>query len=150
MYADLEGKQGAVFVMPTRFPDQLPPKAWWRDPALLAQLSHGHPISEAAAMGHTRSSTGQHAGDLLKTLAQTGRIDRGHRDAFRGPGFVWLAVYKRHMRENAQRDRYYSMCFGEPVATNRDVDLYKLDGGVNEQCLSGAVPSGGTRAPGAR
>ena len=150
VYADLDGKKGAVFVMPTRFPDQLPPRARWRDPALLAQLHHKHPISEAASMGHTRSSTGQHAGDLLKKMAQTGKIDRGHRDAFRGPGFVWLAAYKRHMRENMQRDRFWSMCFGAPVASNNDVDLYKLDGGVNEQCLRGVVPSGGPRVPGAR
>ena len=54
------------------------------------------------------------------------------------------------MRESAQRDRFGSMCFGAPVASNADVDLYKLDGGVNEQCLLGAVPSGGPRAPGAR
>jgi len=150
VYADLNTTKGAVFVMPTRFPDQLPPRARWRDPALVAQLSHGHPISEAAAMGNQRSTTGQHAGDLLRQLAQTGRIDRGHRDAFRGPGFVWLAVYKRHMQEDAQRDRTWAMCLGQPIATNREVDLYKLDGGVSEQCLSGAFPTGGPRVPAGR
>jgi len=148
-YADLKHQEGAVLVLPQRFPDQLGPRARWRDPALMAQLSHQRPISEAAAMGHKRATSGQHGGDLLEELARTGRVDRGHRDAFKGPGFVWLAVYNRHMRPNSQRDSVWSRCLGSPVHRSDAVTIYKLDGGINEQCLGGALPTVGTPAPGA-
>ncbi len=142
VYEALEDSRGAVFVMPTRFPDQLPPRARWRDPALIAQLSHGHPISEAAAMGNKRSTSAQHIGGLLTQMGQTGRIDRGHRATFFRSDFVWLAVYKRHMRDDTQRDRRWAMCFGEVVGSNADVDLYKINDGVNEKCLSGGSHGG--------
>jgi hypothetical protein len=149
VYASLAEQKGAVLVLPTRFPDNLGPRARWRDPSLMAQLYHGRPISEAAAMGHKRASAGKHAGDLLQQLGKTGRVDRGHRDAFKGPGFVWLAVYNHHMRADASRDRAWRSCLGGAVAQTSDVTLYKLDGGISEQCLDGAQPTVGTHAPGA-
>lgn len=148
-YADLKLQNGAVLVLPQRFPDQLGPKARWRDPALVAQLNHERPISEAAAMGHKRATTGQHGADILEQLGRTGSVDRGHRDAFKGPGFVWLAVYNRHMPVDARRDSLWARCLGAPVQRSAEVTLYKLDGGINEQCLGGARPTVGTPAPGA-
>ena len=149
VYASLSKKQGAVLVLPSRFSDHLGPRARWRDPSLVAQLYHGHPISEAAAMGHKRAAAGQHAGDLLQRLGRTGRVDRGHQDAFKGPGFVWLAVYNRHMRTDSSRDRAWRSCLGGVVAQTSDVTLYRLDGGISEQCLDGVQPTGGPPAPGA-
>jgi hypothetical protein len=100
-------------------------------------------------MGHKRATSGQHGGDLVEQLARTGTVDRGHRDAFKGPGFVWLAVYNRHMIPNARRDAMWTRCLGPAIHRSDDVTLYKLDGGINEQCLSGALPSAGIPAPGA-
>ena len=148
-YADMTTQSGAVLVLPQRFPDQLGPRARWRDPALMGQLIHQRPVSEAAAMGHQRATTGQHGGDLLEQLARTGVVDRGHRDAFKGPGFVWLAVYNRHMIPNRQRDALWRRCLGAPIHQSDDVTVYKLDGGINEQCLGGARPTVGTPVPGA-
>ena len=149
VYASLAEQKGAVLVLPTRFPDNLGPRARWRDPSLMAQLYHGHPISEAAAMGHKRASAGKHAGDLLQQLGKTGRVDRGHRDAFKGPGFVWLAVYNHHIQADSSRDRAWRSCLRGVVAQTAEVTLYKLDGGIIEQCLSGAQPTDGPLGPGA-
>lgn len=146
-YAALSGTPGAVLVQPARFLDLPPPRARFRDPALLAQLYHQHPVSESGAMGHGLSASGQHANDLLHRLGETGYADAGHKGAFEGPGFLWLAVYPRQMLKNPKRDQNWARCLGRPLINTADVQLYDLKPGINPRCLRGGGPTGGPPAP---
>jgi hypothetical protein len=146
-YADLATQRGAVLVQPARFLDIPPPRARYRDPSLLAQLYHQRPISESGAMGHGLSAAAQHANDLLHTMGETGFADAGHKGAFEGPGFRWLAVYPRQMREDSKRDKNWARCLGDPLVASRDVRLYDLQPGINPICLRGGAPTGGPPAP---
>ncbi len=146
-YAALSGTPGAVLIQPARFKDIPPPRARYRDPSLLAQLYHQHPVSESGAMGHGLSAAAQHANDLLHRLGESGFADAGHKGAFEGPGFRWLAVYPRQMSENIKRDRNWARCLGQPIVATRNVRLYDLQPGINPMCLRGGAPTGGPPAP---
>jgi len=146
-HAPLIETPGPVLVQPNRFPDIPPPKAKFRDPALLAQLYHHRAISESGAMGHGLSKGALHANNALQRLAKEGRVDHGHRTALTGPGYRWLTVYTRQMRTNTQRDVHWSRCLGAPVAQDQWVRVYDLSPGIHPTCLTGAPTISGAPAP---
>lgn len=146
-HAPLIETPGPVLVQPTRFPDIPPPRARFRDPALLAQLYHHRAISEAGAMGHGLSQGALHANNALERLAASGRVDHGHRTALTGPGYRWLAVYTRQMRTDTNRDARWAACLGAPIAQDDWVRIYDLSPGVHPNCLSGAPSISGSPAP---
>ncbi len=137
-YASIAQQKGSVLVLPKKFNSQLPPNAVWRDPAILAQLNHQRPISEAGTMGHEQSSGSSHAADIIVKIGLHGRIDRGHRNVFQDADFRWLAVYKRHINPDPVRDKYWARCIGKPIAEDDSVVIYRLGDGIKEWCLGGS------------
>ena len=137
-YAPLAQESGGVLVLPKKFNSRMPPNALWRDPAILAQLNHQRPISEAGTMGHEQSSGSSHAADIIVKIGLHGRIDRGHRNVFQDADFRWLAVYKRHINPDPVRDKYWARCIGKPIAEDDSVVIYRLSDGIKEWCLGGS------------
>jgi hypothetical protein len=136
-YEALAQEKGSVLVLPKKFNSRMPPNAVWRDPAILAQLNHQRPISEAGTMGHKQSSDSSHAADIIQNIGLHGLIERGHRNVFRDADFRWLAVYKRHINPDPVRDKHWARCIGNPVAQDEDVVIYRLSNGIKERCLGG-------------
>jgi hypothetical protein len=146
-YAPLAQEKGSVLVLPKKFYSRMPHNAAWRDPAILAQLHHQRPISEAGTMGHEQSTNSTHAADIINHIGLHGLTERGHRNVFRDADFRWLAVYKRHVNPDPVRDKHWVRCIGNPVAEDDVVVIYRLSDGIKEWCLGGSEPSAVPLAP---
>ena len=130
-HSPLINDPGPVLVQPTRFPDIPPPRARFRDPALLAQLYHHRAISEAGAMGHGLSKGALHANNALERLAAEGRVDHGHARTHRTNTADRCTS---QMRSDARRDARWAAYLspGDPRWLGRIYDSVRDSSGLLE------------------